>query len=190
MAGIFDLLAGGLIGKLGDLAKIFIGSKSERDAAIGEEVKAVQEAYMAELNAPEKIGWWGSFIDGLNRLVRPFFTFGSVALLVWPTIDPVQFQIAMTAVATIPEPLWYLVYTVVGFWFGGRLLDRAPTKIKPMSPADVAALLVVQKKLASLDDPKVEAAVVEPVIPASLDHPPAPKPVVVDKKKVWEGRKE
>lgn len=187
---ILSLLGGGILGQVGDFFKIFLGSKSERDAAIAEEVKAVQSAYMTELNAAEKVGWWPSLIDGINRLVRPFFTFGAVALLIWPVLDPVQFQIAMSAASTIPEQLWYLVYTVVGFWFGGRLLERAPTRVKALTATEVSALLLAQKKLAELNNPApTSTPTITEEVPAVEEPISPPKPVAVPpKKKPWEGR--
>lgn len=184
--GILSLLGGGILGQVGDLVKVFLGSKSERDAAIAEEMKAVQEAYTAELNAAEKIGWWASFIDNLNRLVRPFFTFGSVGILVWAVVDPVRFQVSMVAAGTIPEPLWYLIYTVVGFWFGGRLLERAPTRITALSATEIAAVLNAQKKLAKVDDPV--PAPTEIAEPSPIEKPVAPKPKT--QPKAWENRHE
>ena len=150
--GIFDLLSGGFIGKLGDLAKVFFGDKSQRDASMSAEMRAVQEAYKAEFLAPERIGWWASFIDGINRMVRPFFTFGIVALFLWAVINPVRFQISMVALQAVPDLLWYIFLTVIGFWFGGRLIEKAPLNIKAASASTLKMLIAAQQQLKNISN--------------------------------------
>jgi hypothetical protein len=182
---ILGLLGGDLLSKVGDLAKVFFGSKGERDAAIADEMQAIQNSYMAELNAAEKIGWWARFVEGLNRLVRPFFTFGTVGLFTWCVVDPVAFQTAMVAMSAIPEAMWYLIYAVVGFWFGGRMLEKAPTRMKALNVKEVATLLALQKQMSGLNELPVETEVtpVEPEVAPTVE----PKPIT-PKKRPWEGR--
>jgi hypothetical protein len=188
MGILSSLLSGsisGILGSVGDVAKVFVGSKQERDKAIAEEMKALQESYKAELLAPERIGYWASFVDGLNRLVRPFFTFGTIALFIWAVVDTVAFTQSMVALQAVPDALWYLIYTIVGFWFGGRLLERAPTSVKPLSSNQVAAILLTQKKLGEIDNPvpAVPSPVSEVVVPV-IEEPIAvtPKPHVIKKR--------
>jgi hypothetical protein len=188
MGILSSLLSGsisGILGSVGDVAKVFVGSKQERDKAIAEEMKALQESYKAELLTPERIGYWASFVDGLNRLVRPFFTFGTIALFIWAVVDTVAFTQSMVALQAVPDALWYLIYTIVGFWFGGRLLERAPTSVKPLSSNQVAAILLTQKKLGEIDNPvpAVPSPVSEVVVPV-IEEPIAvtPKPHVIKKR--------
>jgi hypothetical protein len=184
---IFSLLSSGILGQVGDIFKVFFGSKEERDAAIAEEMKAVQDAYKAELLAPQKIGFWGQFVDGINRLVRPLFTYGIVALFMWAAIDPITFQVTMVALGVVPDMLWYIMLTIIGFWFGGRLLEKMPTRISPISPKALTDILLAQKKIAATDvtDPVPDTTPVpEPVVEVKSS------PSVTSKKKVWEGRRE
>lgn len=191
MAGIFSLLSGGLIGQISGLAKIFFGDKEQRDSAIADEMKAIQESYRAELMAPEKIGYWASFIDGINRLVRPFYTFGTMSLFIWAAIDPVSFQVTMVSMGAVPEMLWYICLTIISFWFGGRMLEKAPRKINALTPKALETLLVAQKELRKLDpvdseqvigggDPQITPIVVpsEPAVesPSIPKYPDEPKP--------------
>jgi DNA-binding transcriptional regulator GbsR (MarR family) len=36
----------------------------------------------------------------------------------------------MQALTTVPEMLWYILASVIAFWFSGRILEKAPMKIK------------------------------------------------------------
>jgi hypothetical protein len=59
-------------------------------------------------------------MDALNRLPRPFMALGTLALIAAAMIDPVWFAARMTALAQIPEPLWWLIGAVVSLFFGAR----------------------------------------------------------------------
>jgi len=114
------------------------GSKLQRDTAsaalaaqtetaMSAEQQAVQASYAAEMAAPEKKEWFNIFVDGMNRLVRPIFTYGTIALFVYCVADPVKFSADMAALALMPSNMWYILLAIVGFWFGSRmLLDAKP----------------------------------------------------------------
>jgi hypothetical protein len=165
---ISSLLSGSLLSGIGGLAKIFVGDKSEREAAIAEEVKAVQEAYAAEMTSPERTSPFGQFVDGVNRLVRPSFTYGTVALFVWAAKDPVEFTASMVALAAVPEMLWWILLTIVSFWFGGRLLEKANGQFKVASDKQLTQILKIQKELRKLEGGTQEwgvaAKTISPVI--------------------------
>ncbi|MFD0978680.1 holin family protein [Tropicimonas aquimaris] len=59
-------------------------------------------------------------IDGLNRLPRPALALGTLALFVSAMVDPVWFASRMQGIALVPEPLWWLLGGIVGFYFGAR----------------------------------------------------------------------
>ena len=127
-----SLVSGGLgsiLGGANNLAKTVFGDKAAKEAAIHEEQMQIQKGYQAEFLAPEKHGWFNQLVDGANRLVRPLFTYGIVALFVWACVDPVEFTMTVQALGVIPELLWYIMMTIIGFWFGGRLLEKAPMRV-------------------------------------------------------------
>lgn len=70
--------------------------------------------------------WWDSLIDGINRLPRPVMTFGTVFLFFYAIYDPFTFSIWMTSLQGIPENLWYIMMTVILFWFGGKIVEKTP----------------------------------------------------------------
>jgi len=116
-------------GGLNSLAKTFFGDKAARETNFHNEQMSIQEGYQAEFNAPEKQNWFNILVDGANRLVRPLFTYGIIAMFIWASIDPVSFVVSIQALAVVPELMWYIMLTIVAFWFGGRILEKAPAKI-------------------------------------------------------------
>ncbi|WP_376877361.1 holin family protein [Albirhodobacter sp. R86504] len=84
------------------------------------------EAYIASLSqygtefSVARPGIFDSVVNGLNRLPRPFLAFGTLGLFVYAMIDPVSFSQRMVGLGYIPEPLWWLLGAIVGFYFGAR----------------------------------------------------------------------
>lgn len=118
----------GLVGSVSDAADRFIQTKDEKAAfklAIqkladkAEErsqdaLQGAREAYIAEFQHASHKTKFDSFVDGMNRLVRPVVTYGLLA--------------AIFGLVEIPEnindKIWFPLTTVLAFWFGGRLLKR------------------------------------------------------------------
>jgi len=125
-----SIIAGPLIDGVNNLGKTFFGSKEERDRQSQEQFMSVQNSYQAEQSAPEKQNWFNIIVDGFNRLQRPAMTSGVIALFVWASIEPVSFTITMQALTVVPEMLWYILASVIAFWFSGRILEKAPMRIK------------------------------------------------------------
>lgn len=149
-----------LLGFVPDLLKSFLGNKAAREDNISTEQMAVLDQYAAEFQGPERLGGWNSFVDGLNRLVRPLMTFGTIGLFVWCAFDPISFTVAMTALQAVPEMLWYILLSIVAFWFGGRVLENA--QIGRMKPsADIAKIVGQMNAVRALDQPP------EVVLPAA-----------------------
>ncbi|WP_116131492.1 holin family protein [Tropicimonas sp. IMCC34043] len=59
-------------------------------------------------------------IDGLNRIPRPAMALGTLALFVAAMVDPIWFASRMQGIALVPEPMWWLLGAIVGFYFGAR----------------------------------------------------------------------
>lgn len=64
--------------------------------------------------------WFDSLMDGINRLPRPILALGTIGLIVSAMVDPVWFASRMVGLAAVPEPLWWLLGSIVIFYFGGR----------------------------------------------------------------------
>ncbi|HYE49432.1 MAG TPA: 3TM-type holin [Azospirillaceae bacterium] len=133
-------LLGGGVQAIGDTVAKFTGDKVQQEGNRHEEVMAFEDRVTAETMAGyQRTSWWDSFVDGINRLVRPVFTFGTAGLFVWAAYDPITFTASMTALQLIPDPLWVILGTVVVFWFGGRALEGL--KAPAMDPAKVKTVM-------------------------------------------------
>lgn len=94
--------------------------------------------------------WWDSLIDGINRLVRPGFTFGTIYLFALAIVRPIEFHAAMQALAAVPDPLWIILGTIVVFWFGEKKLAGL-RKPRPPSAKEVEGILTNVRKIRELD---------------------------------------
>lgn len=87
-----------------------------------DEQTGLRNQVIAEVSKPNAT-FWDSFVDGINRLVRPCFTFGTLLLFVWAAYDPITFSQTMVALQLVPEYLWAILGAIVVFWFGQRALE-------------------------------------------------------------------
>ncbi|MCH8465008.1 MAG: holin family protein [Roseinatronobacter sp.] len=67
-----------------------------------------------------RAGRFDALVNGLNRLPRPLLALGTLALFGYAMADPQGFGLRMSALALVPEPLWWLLGAVVAFYFGAR----------------------------------------------------------------------
>jgi len=123
---------------VGGVAEVFVGNRAERDADASRERLATVAAYGAEFaRAPG--GRWDGFVNGLNRLPRPFLALGTLALFVYAMAAPAGFSTRMQGLQLVPEPLWWLLGAVVSFYFGARELHHQRTRTLPGIAAGIAA---------------------------------------------------
>ena len=152
-----SLLTGGLgsiLGGAANLAKTFVGDKAAKEVGFHREQMQIQRGYQAEFLAPEKKGIFNQLVDAANRMVRPLFTYGIVAMFIWAAIDPVNFALTVQGLQIIPELMWYIMMTIIGFWFGGRLLEKAPMKVsaKEIKQAKEVAQSIVEERAELWED--------------------------------------
>lgn len=102
-----------------DVAEVFVPNATKK-------MEAAQAAYVAALDehgeefkyaAP---GLFDRVINGLNRLPRPMLALGTLGLFVYAMVDPEGFSRRMIGLEHVPEPLWWLLAAIVGFYFGAR----------------------------------------------------------------------
>lgn len=128
---------------IGGVAEVFHENRTrrmERDSDLREAAVAQLGAEFASLRP----GRWNGFIDGLNRLPRPALALGTLALFAYAMADPAGFTRRMQGLAFVPEPLWWLLGAIVGFYFGAReahhfrrqsFAAMAPGQPPPAAPA-------------------------------------------------------
>jgi hypothetical protein len=124
---------------MGLIGKVFGGASATRalgEAATGvaevfipnatRKMQAAHEAYMAALDEHgvefqyASPGRFDRFVNGLNRLPRPMLALGTLGLFVYAMVDPLAFAERMVGLNYVPEPLWWLLAAIVGFYFGAR----------------------------------------------------------------------
>ncbi len=116
---------GAALGGAVEVAKVVFGDKSKRDEYRHLEQASLNEAYGKEFSyQASNRNWFDAFMDGLNRLPRPVITFGVLWLFVIAVRDPAYFADVMRAMQLVPEMLWWLVLTIIAFFFGGRMIDK------------------------------------------------------------------
>ena len=69
-------------------------------------------------------GWFNRVLDGLNRLPRPAFALGAIALFDAAMFDPLWFGERMQGLVLVPDQLWWLLWVIVSFYFGARELHK------------------------------------------------------------------
>lgn len=118
----------GLVEGIGSLVDKFVQTPDEK-AAFQKELlvladkaeersqaamKDARDTYRAEFQYGSHSTKFDSFVDGMNRLVRPIVTYGLLAAVLG----------AIDVPSTINENIWTPLTVVLAFWFGGRLLKR------------------------------------------------------------------
>ena len=101
------------------VAEVFVPN-----ATRGQELAASARAAALAQHAAEfghaRTGAFDRMVDGLNRLPRPMLALGTIGLFVFAMADPAAFAVRMRGLAEVPEPLWWLLGVIVGFYFGAR----------------------------------------------------------------------
>jgi hypothetical protein len=59
-------------------------------------------------------------VDAVNRLPRPLMALGAIGFFVYSVLSPPSFRDWMGALATVPEPVWWMVTGILGLHFGAR----------------------------------------------------------------------
>lgn len=120
LASIVRAIFGGDGGNIvRDTVEVF-RPNAEKEAQRTADYQAASLQQFGKEFAHARKGWFDRFIDGLNRLPRPFMAVGVLALFVAAMFDPIWFAERMVGVALIPEPMWWLLGAIVSFYFGAR----------------------------------------------------------------------
>ena len=103
------------------ITEVFRPNETEGQAQRHESREAALRQLGAEF-ALDRRGLFDRLVDGLNRLPRPMLAMGTLGLFVYAMADPVGFSSRMEGLGYVPEPLWWLLGAIVGFYVGGREL--------------------------------------------------------------------
>lgn len=121
--GLIDRAMGVLFGSgrnvVAETAEVFRVNAEARDAReAGLHGEALAQ-FGAEF-AKARRSRFDRLMDGLNRLPRPALALGTLGLFVSAMWDPEWFGARMQGLSLVPEPMWWLLTAIVGFYFGAR----------------------------------------------------------------------
>lgn len=119
MTDFLGMLFGSNRNVLVETAEVFRENAENAGVREAQAQSAALTQFAAEFRQTER-SWFDRFIDGLNRLPRPFMAFGTLGLITAAMVDPVWFSSRMQGLALVPEPLWWLMGAIVSFYFGAR----------------------------------------------------------------------
>ncbi|WP_407932951.1 holin family protein [Jannaschia ovalis] len=103
------------------LTEVLVPNRTEGQALNHEAHRAALAQLEAEF-ALERRGRFDRFVDGLNRLPRPLLALGTLGMFVYAMAEPLPFAARMQGLELVPDPLWWLLGAIVGFYFGAREL--------------------------------------------------------------------
>lgn len=169
ISGVVDSVSG-LVGK-------FAGNKEAQQANLHDENMAVlgQMGDEATAQLRENRTKWDSFVDGLNRLMRPFGYFAAWGILIWVAGYPVQAAAAMIGFNAMPEWMAWGLVSIVMTPFVTRPFEKGMFRSK-VTVADVAALAKTKAEILALantpSEPEPSVATSQPVAQAPYEQLP------------------
>jgi len=138
--GVIGKILGGpatvsaLAGAARDVAEVFTPNATRAMELSAEAQTSARAQHGAEFEGAG-ISLFDSFMNGLNRMPRPMLAFGTLGLFAYAMIDPPSFAQRMVGLNEVPEPLWWLLGAVVGFYFGAREAHYFRTRpARPRTP--------------------------------------------------------
>lgn len=116
------------------MAEVFTQNATRR-MELDEEAYARAIAQHGQEFMVPRAGWFDNVVNGLNRLPRPLLALGTMALFIYAMVEPAGFGLRMVGLQQVPEPLWWLLGAIVGFYFGAREAHYIRNRVWPAQPA-------------------------------------------------------
>lgn len=116
-------LGGGVAKPIRDISGAFIAPRDERAQMRHSYEMAVLQNFN-EYMSSEPTSIFGKFIKACNQIPRPALALGSIGLIAYAFVDPVNFGAAMTSLALVPAELWAVLGGVQTFYLYGRLQTK------------------------------------------------------------------
>lgn len=142
---------GSLMYGFGNLWATVFGNRAQREANSHNAYMATHDQFGHEFQNLIHRTWFDSLIDGLNRLPRPTFAFGTIGLLVFAMRDPVGFGERMQGLALVPDPMWYILFAIIAFYFGARELQYMRDLKVTNSRKEVADVVANMRSIRALE---------------------------------------
>jgi len=93
--------------------------------------------------------------------------FGVIGVFVLALVDPPAFSLAMLPLQNVPEVLRYIFLAIIGFWFGTKMIEKAPRRMRGPSLEDVKRVHDLEaerryrQEIADTSKPLTNAAILE-----------------------------
>ncbi|SOB92153.1 holin (3TMs family) [Rhodobacter sp. JA431] len=145
-------------GAVSSVAEVFTPNATKKMEADAAAYLAALDEHGAEFQFARP-GLFDRLVNGLNRLPRPMLALGTLGLFVYAMVEPVGFAQRMVGLNYVPEPLWWLLGAIVGFYFGAREAHyyRNRTPVPTDAPQTVAGAVPTEnpalKELLARDGP-------------------------------------
>ena len=109
----------GIVTEVSDAVDKWVPSETTRHRMSIEDMQAgdSSQASARGMQLRSHDSWFDILIDGLNRLPRPIITFWVIGVLFGIVPIPVHWEM-------IPPMVWNVIWTVVTFWFGARMIFK------------------------------------------------------------------
>lgn len=120
-----------------DVAEVFVPNATKRMQGSYDAYTSAVTQFGEEFRLA-RTGTFDRFVDGLNRLPRPLLAFGTFGLFAYAMADPAGFSVRMQGLNYVPEPLWWLLAAIVGFYFGAREAYYFRSRVPPVPAGPVA----------------------------------------------------
>jgi hypothetical protein len=169
---LLKLLFGGGVNSIAsgaaEVGRVFVGDKAASAAQGAAAYQSALGQFGAEFARPARTLFDG-LVDGINRLPRPILAFSVLGLFAFAMLDPVSFAARMQGLALIPEPLWWIIGSVIAFYFGARETFKA-RDFKAATRSEVQATVAAIRDIEAIPDPAppTPAATAEPVENAAI----------------------
>ena len=171
VADILKALFGGGRNVISETAGIFTINKENQAERDENATKSSLDQFGQEFKSAQRTHWFDRFIDGVNRIPRPFMALGIIGLFISAMVNPVWFSSRMTGIALIPEPMWWLLGAIVAFYFGGRHQSKVQNFNIDQQLTDVRKVIESREMIESYKDAKeVEIEVLQASIPENEDQ--------------------
>ena len=112
----------GVASSVTSVAEVFVPNAEAADKREGDNITSARSQFAKEFR--ENKTWFDSIVDGLNRLPRPSITFLLIWYLVLSFTDREAFAGINAGLATIPEPMWWLIGACFAFYFPARSYEK------------------------------------------------------------------
>ena len=131
------------------------GNKQERDQQFHAQFMSGMQAYSAEFAPRNNRTGWDSFWDGINRMPRPLIVITIFSYFGLAYFNPTEFRVLNIALDGVPAQMWWVMSSVVGFYFVAREFQKNREKSMALSDKDFQTQ---QARIAKLRGESVPAA--------------------------------